>query len=105
MNQSQYLAQALNQSTQFATPTFDTPDPQTMKAFMDKAKAFHQANPDGSFIGHQFMQAGRNLMGAPQNAMTGFQKMMQGLPGMGAPQAQTPFQPNGPMITPPSVSF
>lgn len=109
---SQYLAQALAQTPTFATPDYSGPSPQGMLALAQKAKAFHAANPDGSFVGHQLMQAGRNLAAAPGNAMNGLARLAQSLPGMAkpqpfdavsaVPQLQAQIQPNGPLITPPS---
>lgn len=108
MEQSQYLAQALHAMSQPApAQQSSTLNSQGMANLAKQAQAYHAANPDGSFIGHQFMQAGRNVMGAPQNAMNGLANLAQMIPGVGGsqpfnpvsavPQQQAPVQPNGPL--------
>jgi hypothetical protein len=108
MEQSQYLAQALQAMSQpNAAPQSPTFNPQGMANLAKQAQAFHAANPDGSFIGHQLMQAGRNVMGAPGRAVDGLANLAQLIPGVGGsqpfnavtavPQQQAPMQPNGPL--------
>lgn len=103
MATSQYLAQALQQMSQpMSVPQGQTMDPSQMAALAQKGDAYRQTNPDGSFIGHNIMQAGRNLMAAPGNAAAGLMRLSQALPGMNpAMQQAQPFRPNGPMIGPP----
>jgi hypothetical protein len=114
MDSSPYLAQAIQSMSQ--TPAAPSGggfaiSPDQARAFRAKADAFHAANPNGSFVGHQLMQAGRNVMNLPGQVGQGLYGLAQRLPGMGGsqpfqavgavPQLQAPVQPNGPMVAPP----
>jgi hypothetical protein len=52
-----------------------------------QAQAWQQANPGGNYLGHNLMQAGRNIMAIPGNVASGLQNLIQNVPGMGP---QTP---------------
>lgn len=66
MDGSPYLAQALQSLGQPAPgPTASPFDPIAMQRLRQTAQAYQAQDPGGSYLGHNLMQAGRNLMGAP----------------------------------------
>lgn len=79
MAQSPYLVQAL-QSLGQVPEASQAPgmDPQALAGVLKQRKAYEAANPGSSYLGHNLMQTGRNLMAAPGNVMTN----LRGLPGL-----------------------
>lgn len=70
MDRSAYLAQALQSLGQAPQAASASPvDPQALAGVLKQRKAYETANPGGSYLGHNLMQAGRGAMAAPQNAM------------------------------------
>jgi hypothetical protein len=87
MAASPYLAQALQSlsATQSPQPTPQL-TPEQMAQFAQKAQAYQQANPGGNYLGHNLMQAGRNIMGLPGQVGGGLANLAQSF-GIGAPQS------------------
>lgn len=85
VDQSQYLAQALQELQAGAQPQ-PTEQPgmslAQMQAMQKDRAAFELANPGQNYMAHGLQKMGQNVMQAPQNAISGFAKLAQSLPGM-----------------------
>lgn len=83
MDRSAYLVQALQglQDTS-QLPAQPGPDLAQMGKVRDARRAFEQANPGQSYIGHGFAQMGRNLRQAPDAVMQAPGNAVDGLRGL-----------------------
>lgn len=78
MDRSPYLVQAL-QALSAAPQAAPTPrlDPQQVATYARQARAWQTQNPGESYLGHNLMQAGRNVAAVPGQVGNGLGALAQ----------------------------